>query len=579
MKNFKISTLKLLWLGFKIKPIQSIVLYILVILSSVIPTLEIYALNNLISKINIQSQEVIIILVIYVLIFFGMPQLIGLIRKIFKLISSFYTDILLKENIIQKAIEVKLSKLEFGELHKIYSRNFSTSDNFKNTIENLILMISNILSLIILIISNGYIILLISIISFFIGLILLILYKKISELNYNHGYKTAENKKIEEYYKNTFINRKNACEMFLSNSFDNIFNKWSNERMQNINNDINNEKKVNSKTIIINLLKKIRILIITFLLLLFFYNNLITNNKFIIYFNSTITIIGLCDGVISYINYIIRNKKYINEYNRFINEEEENENQIFTINNDSSIEFCNVSYKYPGQECLALKNVSFKIYNNEKICLVGANGSGKSTIIRLLLGFDTPTEGNILINGIDINKNIKFLRSNTSVMFQKFYKYELSLINNIVISNFKDNNDYSFINETIKWAEIGNIINKLDKGLETEVINGGTFSGGEWQKIALARAKFKDAKLIILDEPNAAIDPKYEIKMYNKFISLFENSTALIVSHRLSVCQICDKILYMENGCLKEFGTHKELCKIEDGKYKSLYNLQADLYK
>ena len=156
-------------------------------------------------------------------------------------------------------------------------------------------------------------------------------------------------------------------------------------------------------------------------------------------------------------------------------------------------------------------------------------------------------------------------------MFQNYAKYELSLKDNIIASNYSECDNNQLLAETIKWADIERIIDETKDGLDTDIIHGGTFSGGQWQKIAFARSKFRNGSLIILDEPNAAIDAEYEVAMYHQFMNLFSNSTAIVVSHRLPVCQICDIIVYMEDGKVIEKGSHDKLLKKAGGAYRALF--------
>ena len=266
------------------------------------------------------------------------------------------------------------------------------------------------------------------------------------------------------------------------------------------------------------------------------------------------------------------------ELNDLLNYEEEAGSADTGMSSPPTIEFQNVSYRYSNRRENALTDVSFCISPYQKVALVGNNGSGKSTMIRLLLGYDIPSSGKVLINGQEAHLCSDALRRNVTAMFQDYAKYELSLKDNVTASNFDEQNNEPLLADTIHWAKIENIIHETKDGLDTDIIHGGTFSGGQWQKIAFARSKFKNGSLIILDEPNAAIDAEYEVEMYQQFVNLFSNATAIVVSHRLPVCQICDSIIYLDNGKIIEQGSHQELLKNKNGPYSNMFRAQADLY-
>jgi len=198
-------------------------------------------------------------------------------------------------------------------------------------------------------------------------------------------------------------------------------------------------------------------------------------------------------------------------------------------------------------------------------------------LIRLLLGYDLPTEGTYTIDGLNIKEQIRNIRDNASVMFQRFYRYNMNLKQNIVISEPSKEQDDEAIRESLEWAEITDMINGLKDGLNTQVIDGSLFSDGQWQRIAMARAFFRKRDIIFLDEPNSAVDALYEIKQYQKFMELMEGKTAVIVSHRLPICQLADRIVVMDEGRIIETGTHSELIE-KRGVYFQMFASQSELY-
>ncbi len=255
------------------------------------------------------------------------------------------------------------------------------------------------------------------------------------------------------------------------------------------------------------------------------------------------------------------------------------------LEGDIAIEFRLVSFRYPNTERFVLKNLSFSIAPKEKICLVGINGAGKSTIIKLLLRFYDVTDGQILINGHDIRDyTLQSLRRGFSTFFQQYDKYAFSLRDNIRISDLKaeDENDKRTI-ETIESVGAQELLKKAPKGLDTWLSrmfdpDGFEPSGGEAQKIALARAVYRDCSMIIFDEPSASLDPVSEMNLFENMQEIFEDKTALFTSHRLSIVHLADRIFLLDNGRIMEQGSHQELMALR-GAYAGLYSLQAEKYK
>lgn len=245
------------------------------------------------------------------------------------------------------------------------------------------------------------------------------------------------------------------------------------------------------------------------------------------------------------------------------------------------IEFRNVSFKYPGSDSFALKNVNMKFRIGERLAVVGMNGSGKTTFIKLLCRLYDPTEGEILLNGINIRKYDYYdYLSVFSVVFQDFNLFSLPLGQNVGAGV---NYDRERVEKCLCDAGFGERLKELPFGLETYLYkniskDGIEISGGEAQKIALARALYKNAPFIILDEPTAALDPIAEAEIYSNFNNIVGDKTAIYISHRLSSCRFCDEIAVFDKGQVVQKGTHDELVSDEGGKYHELWYAQAQYY-
>jgi ATP-binding cassette, subfamily B, bacterial len=247
------------------------------------------------------------------------------------------------------------------------------------------------------------------------------------------------------------------------------------------------------------------------------------------------------------------------------------------------IEFENVSFAYPGTQRLVLNNVSFKLSLRERIALVGENGQGKTTIIKLLTRLYDPTEGRILLDGVDLREyDLEDWWNEIGVIFQDFVRYDMTAGENIAVGRIDAANEMFQIRSAAMKSYAENVIRKLprayDQVLGTRFEGGVDLSGGEWQRIALARAHLRDAQLLILDEPTAALDAKSEREVFERFADLTKNKTTVLISHRFSTVRMADRILVLEGGRIAEQGPHDQLVR-EGGRYAEMFELQAAGYR
>ncbi len=246
------------------------------------------------------------------------------------------------------------------------------------------------------------------------------------------------------------------------------------------------------------------------------------------------------------------------------------------------IEFRNVSFKYPKTDKYILKGISFKINKGERISIVGLNGAGKTTLIKLLCRLYKIDEGKILINGIDIyDYDYESFINNISVVFQDYRLFAYSLLDNITAN---EEVDLQKVNTIVEEVGLKEKVESLPKGLSSFMnknydIEGVRFSGGQEQKVAIARALYKESSLVILDEPTSALDPIAEAEIYENFNNMIENKTAIYISHRMSSSVFCDKILIINNGEVGDYDSHKNLMNKPDSLYYKLFNSQAINYK
>ncbi len=289
---------------------------------------------------------------------------------------------------------------------------------------------------------------------------------------------------------------------------------------------------------------------------------------------------------------VLMNKvnKFLNDNTRLIElqefmdiEPEVEKSGTLKPSNNPKIEFCNVSFRYPNAEQYVLKDCSFAIEPHEKIGLIGLNGAGKSTIIKLIFRFYDPEEGCIKLDGVDLKEyDIYAVRKVFGVLFQDYVTYCLPLREIIALSNFDERFNDAKLKKACDISGASEVIKDWENGYDCVLgryyaDNGKDLSGGQWQLVGLARAYFKDSEYMILDEPSAALDPISEDRIFEQLYHLSEGKSSVTISHRLSNTTLADKILVIGDGHIIEQGSHFELLK-QNGKYAELFNLQASKY-
>ncbi|MGN8071978.1 ABC transporter ATP-binding protein [Mucilaginibacter sp. 22184] len=245
--------------------------------------------------------------------------------------------------------------------------------------------------------------------------------------------------------------------------------------------------------------------------------------------------------------------------------------------------FENVGFRYVNSDRWANRHLNFTLYPGEKLALVGENGAGKTTLVKLLARLYDPTEGRILLDGIDLKQyDLADLRLNVGVIFQDYLRYQMSFAQNIAVGKIGEKENRPLIENSARQSLADILAAKLPGGYDQQLgkrfADGVELSGGEWQKVALARAYMRDAQLLILDEPTSALDARAEYNVFERFAELTKGKSAVLISHRFSTVRMADRILVLEKGELIEIGSHQELL-LKGGRYAELFDLQAAGYR
>ncbi len=506
-----------------------------------------------------------------------------LVQQIINAFSSFMRSPMLKENrrVMYGKILLKASKIAPESFEDpAFLDDINKAQESVNTLVYIATTFTRIfiLSMPVLIINGVYLFRLKPVLLFSLLLAMIpIMIMQVIRTKYfaNLEEKSAPLRRECDYYEKIICDREYFKETRLLGAFEFFKSMFSNAIISLNSNIWKTEKKTAIIEISFRIVSTVGYCSIIYLLFILLMNKEISVASFAVVLTSVSTFIQTLENIVSG-NFTVISGDLGKAGNllRFLRMEESVQNDDLKKTTEDIV-LNNVSFKYPGNDEYAVKDVSLQIKKGEIIAVVGANGAGKSTLVRLISGIYKPTKGEVILHGINTKHGSnKVLFENVSAIFQKYRRYMMTLSENITISSEKEND----IIESLKAADVD--ITGLPDGLDTMLSRefGGTdLSGGQWQRIAISRGYYRDHNIIFLDEPTAAIDPIEETKIYNKFTDISKGKTTVIVTHRMGSVKIADRIYVLESGSIAEYGTHEELLKA-NGLYAGMWSSQAQWY-
>lgn len=576
---------------FKYAPANSFMLAVQKVLEAVIPTLKILVtakfLDTAISIFNGKENINKIF----------MPLILLALLISFKWISEQFSKFIeiklkiklsekLRVDIIEKRGRLKYKYIEDSDTWDLISRvSKDSEEKFKNAYNELLALISMIIKVggLLLIIGSkvwwaAIFILAISVPLFYLSI-------KSGKANYEVSRKVTKFSRKYLYFDEILKDRESCSERtifgFTKKINEKFYENYEACRKIEFKTNLKWFTKMKLGSIITALLS----VIIVVVLLKPVSEGILSIGLFISIANAVFELVQMMSWTLTYlIDRLAANIEYLKDYYKFIElDEQEDALSIPKYEIDlKELEFKNVYFKYPNTDNYILKNISFKIQEGYHYSFVGVNGAGKTTLTKLITGLYENFEGEILINGKSIREyTLEELKGISTVVYQDFARYYITAKDNILLGNINNFKEEKRLDEAIKTVELEESFKLLPKGIETNLgkikEDGVDISGGQWQRIGMARAIMSLAPLKILDEPTAALDPISESNVYEKFEEISRGGTTIFISHRLGSTKLADKIFVIEDGSIKEEGSHEELMNL-GGTYKNMYESQRGWY-
>lgn len=591
-KDYKIFDL--ICIPFKIIPVQTIVAIFNMFLDSLVPayqTLVIaYFINTATDIFNHKADfSTIYMPISLIMIYIMFTHLVPSIMQIIEITGQNKLNVTLKKEIVSKRSRLEYKHIENKDTWELVNRVCGDpvghfTNGFNNILNGINLLIGTVSLLIIVMTStfiSGIVIILVTIPLFYIAM-------KTGKQNYEIGLEAQKIQRKYKYLANILSSRDYAEERTLFGYSPAISDRYSKlyDKSYKI------EKKMQVKSFI-NLKSGSMVALLIGIVIVAVLMPSLHNGKLSIglYISLVTAILSLVQRMSWQLSYTMqeyaRTKGYLKDFSEFSKLSEKKDADVVPVEIDDfvfhSLEFKNVSFKYPGSERYILDNCSFKMKSGKNYAFVGENGAGKTTIIKLLVGMYDDYDGEILINGINLlDYSFAELKGFISVVYQDFSKYALTVKDNIRLGNILENNENK-IKKIVSQMGLEDMINGLEFGMNTYLgkikENSKDISGGQWQRLAISRLLYSSSKINILDEPTAALDPLEESKVYEMFRSINADRFTIYITHRLGAARISDEILVVSDGHIAEQGPHEQLMLYENGIYQKMFESQKSWYE
>lgn len=575
---------------FKLNPFAIVSNVIVAILNSISSLCWVYFPKEIIELLTNKGENQKEDLIKIVIIFVGLQFIINVLSNLnYKIREYACTK---ADFVIDKMFNNKIAMVdyfniedpEFSDKITLAKKGLSQYSNgiysILFVIEGLITNIVTLSGVIAIVVSSGELIVIVLAI---LGIIVnSIVYSKYTDLDQEYNSSFVRHHRKQWYFNDAMMSFRNQKNLRLYNSED-LIDKKSNEINDTV---ISEKKKTNKKMRRLQIGESFYYMLITRFITIAILGYAVYNkNMSIAVFTMLFSAIETFDGGVSNLIYTIKTYSkdcnYQSDFIDIMNIKPVNKDGVIPIKEINSIEFRNVCFKYPRTENYILDNISFKIEDSQKVSLVGLNGAGKTTMIKLLCRFFELEEGEILVNGRNIKeyKYDEYMRE-IAVVFQDYKIISYTIKDNVSIDD--DNKEKLY--DCFKRSQVLDKVESLPKKENTYINKwfdsaGVEFSGGEMQKFAISRALYKDSSFVILDEPTSALDPVSEAEIYYHFNEVIGKKLTLFISHRLSSCIFSDKILVLDGAKIVEEGKHEDLIKNTDGLYSKMFNAQAKYYK
>ena len=567
-------------LFFKSAPLVAACVLLLAPLQAVIPLLAVAAGQKVIDQVTNHSpfMEMIIVLIVATAFQQFLPSLSTMVQGVLTdKLTGFINISLMKKSADLQSISIFDDSKYFDDLQML------RDDASWRPVNLIVFGVSVLQSFLTL----AFMLIYLARYNWWLALLLLVVmvpqsisYYRIQQQSFETMVERSKNARYLHYYSGLLLDRRDAKEVRLFNMFPKIIEKYIN-LFEQTKKDVNQIRKRQLATSSLFVVLTVGVFGYGFY---WFTNSVRTGALEVGVLLMFVSVIGYISTsmarVVEDSSLLYDSLLWIEKYFKFLEYQDNFENGSQNFPDDfDDINVKNLSFTYPFSDTEILHNVSFSVKSGEKIAVVGENGSGKSTLVKLLMRFYDPTNGKISVDNYDLKDfNIFDLHKNLSATFQDFSRFKLTLQEN-VITGYSFNKDR--VNNVLKASGLGDLLANdhlnLNTMLAKDFKNGTDLSGGQWQKVALARDLYADGKIEFLDEPTAALDAKSEAEIYQRFLKENDKKTIFFVTHRLSAVRFADKVLFLDGGKISGFDTHTNLLQTNP-KYKEMYDLQKDAY-